>query len=297
MYCTAMNANKNVTYKINNREVTFEVTADKIGYGKQENIFLKDDNLIQNAEWFAEGYTVQPFLDNSKYELLYAYIVDLFKTNLAKITNKSLDTFTLEKYHEYVDNKTHLQFLQSVTATSRGAKGIKLETLPFSYRNIDAKISDICKRDISCKNLFTDCFWLRVVRPNAAKDNNPPHKDGYIRRNRKMINIYVGLAGSNELSSLPFVPHSHLLNERYIERSYGQTFINGSKFTNPAVTGLYNRSIEMVTPNPQKNEVLVFTPYMIHGGGKNLNSFQTRISIEMRFKPRRLEKYFGFYND
>lgn len=292
-----MNVNKTVTYKINNKQVSFDVTAERIDYGKYENIFLSDDNLIQRASWFANGYTIEPFLTEEKYTLLYEFIVDLFKKNLSNLTTKNLNEFTLEKYHEYVNDDTHIKFIKAVTATSKGANGIKLSCLPFSYRDIDHNISETCNRDISCKNLFTDCFWLRVVRPNAKGDNNPPHKDGYLRRNRCMVNMYVGVAGSNEHSSLPFVPNSHLLSEKFIERTYGQTLVNGKKFTNPAVTGLYRKEIEMITPNPGRNQALIFTPYMIHGGGKNLNSSLTRISIEMRFKPRRLEKYFGFYNN
>ena len=39
----------------------------------------------------------------------------------------------------------------------------------------------------------------------------------------------------------------------------------------------------MITPNPAFDEVLVFTPYALHGGGVNLNKDTTRVSLEMRF--------------
>ncbi len=41
--------------------------------------------------------------------------------------------------------------------------------------------------------------------------------------------------------------------------------------------------LEFVRPNPNPNQILVFSPYLIHGGSINLNTDQTRISLEMRF--------------
>lgn len=289
--------NKTVTYTINQQQLQYYVEAEKICFGKYENIFLADDNHIQNADWFTEGYKIDKFLDEKDYNLFEFFIKDLFVQHLAKITHGDLSKFTLDQYHTYVTDETHKQFLKSVTAGSNARGGIPLNTLPFSYRKIDERVSDLCKCNLSSKNLFTQCFWLRVVRPRVEKDNNPPHKDGYLRRNRKMVNLYVGIAGSNEQSSLPFVPYSHLINEKYIERTYGKALVNGVKFTNPAVTGLANKQLEMFTPNPGRNEILVFTPYMIHGGGRNLNPNITRISLEMRFKKAPyIGKLIGFYN-
>ena len=36
-------------------------------------------------------------------------------------------------------------------------------------------------------------------------------------------------------------------------------------------------------PNPGLNEVLVFSPYLIHGGAFNQQTDATRVSLEMRF--------------
>ena len=49
----------------------------------------------------------------------------------------------------------------------------------------------------------------------------------------------------------------------------------------PAVTAIKDE-YELVRPNPKPNEVLLFSPYLIHGGASNLNEDQTRISIEVR---------------
>jgi ectoine hydroxylase-related dioxygenase (phytanoyl-CoA dioxygenase family) len=39
---------------------------------------------------------------------------------------------------------------------------------------------------------------------------------------------------------------------------------------------------EFIRPDPKIGEVLVFSPYLIHGGSVNLNDDTTRISIEVR---------------
>jgi ectoine hydroxylase-related dioxygenase (phytanoyl-CoA dioxygenase family) len=39
----------------------------------------------------------------------------------------------------------------------------------------------------------------------------------------------------------------------------------------------------LIRPNPKENEVMLFSPYLVHGGGYNFNADVTRISLEMRF--------------
>jgi len=43
-------------------------------------------------------------------------------------------------------------------------------------------------------------------------------------------------------------------------------------------------------PNPGENEMLLFSPYLVHGGGYNFNTDMTRISLEMRFWRKEDEK-------
>jgi ectoine hydroxylase-related dioxygenase (phytanoyl-CoA dioxygenase family) len=126
-------------------------------------------------------------------------------------------------------------------------------------------------------------FWIRIVRPERG-DNNPPHRDCYFNRNKRLINIYAPIAGSNENSSLPLVPGSHYWSEDVLTISKGKTSIGNVRFTNPAIVACKN-GIKMITPNPKYGDCIVFTPYLIHGGGKNFNCDTTRVSLEMRFWP------------
>jgi hypothetical protein len=134
--------NKNITYYVNNKEIQYNVQAEHIKYGNYENLFLNDDNLIQDAEWLDEGITVQKFLDDSNYELFQNYINELFKLHLSKITTKSLSDFKLEKYHEYVSDETHKLFLGSVTANSKAKGGLSIYSLPFHFNKIDNRIDN-----------------------------------------------------------------------------------------------------------------------------------------------------------
>ncbi|HZS35509.1 MAG TPA: phytanoyl-CoA dioxygenase, partial [Polyangia bacterium] len=60
----------------------------------------------------------------------------------------------------------------------------------------------------------------------------------------------------------------------------------GNAYSVPAVTG-GTHPLRMIRPNPAPNHVLIFSPYLIHGGGVNLNPATTRMSLEMRFSRRR----------
>ena len=53
-------------------------------------------------------------------------------------------------------------------------------------------------------------------------------------------------------------------------------------FTVPSVVGAAF-PLTLERPNPGPNEVLVFSPYLIHGGGFNQQVDRTRVSLEMRF--------------
>ena len=57
---------------------------------------------------------------------------------------------------------------------------------------------------------------------------------------------------------------------------------NGTQYRVPALVDSA-QPLHLLRPNPNPNEVLLFSPYLLHGGAVNLNTNQTRISLEMRF--------------
>ena len=73
------------------------------------------------------------------------------------------------------------------------------------------------------------------------------------------------------------------MKESQILRTSSGAKIDGVKYTVPCALTVDTQSIKMITPNPQPNEVMIFSPYLIHGGAMNMNHDKTRVSLEMRF--------------
>lgn len=284
------------TIKINDNVRTVKVEADDIAYGNDEIWFNRDNPPGSEAMWVKEGYTVQPFLSPED----HLKIREAATKGIAnKLTGLGLgvDTkgFTLEKYHEYVNDEQHLAFIENIRAGGEGTGGLSFELLPVLLEFIEQRVSQICNTEVTAIKTFlmengsyytTRHFWLRVIRPQCFKDNNLPHKDVHLDRGnlegKKAINLYLPLAGSNELSSLPIIPGSHLWPENEIERTFGKVYCDGVQYTNPAIVST-KHGLDLITPNPGLNEAMIFTPYAIHGGGFNFNTDKTRVSLEMRF--------------
>ena len=123
---------------------------------------------------------------------------------------------------------------------------------------------------------------MRIVRPRRPADNNPLHRDSWLARLRDAVNAYIPLAGSNELSSLPVLPGSQRWPESEVERTLAGATMNGVVFTVPAVVAA-ERGLALQRPRVGENEIMLFSPHVIHGGGVNLNPGITRVSLEMRF--------------
>jgi hypothetical protein len=274
----------NLIYTINKKEVNLDIECKSLAKQQDEILFFKDKCGLKTS-WNSAGYVITDKLK---------YYFPIIKQNISKIIYKNLNTikktkeFDLQHYHKHVNNTEHLQLVKKIAAGRFGINGIDLDELDISHKIFDNVVSDLCKKRFTMKKTFfkiytNNKFWLRIVRP-GKNDNNPPHRDCYLSRNKGIINIYMPLAGSNELSSLPILPASHLWNENALSISKGRTLVDGCKFTNPCIVKS-DYPLELITPNPKPGEAMVFTPYLIHGGGRNFNDDMTRISLEMRFWP------------
>jgi len=273
-------------YTINSREISLRVEAEDIIPGRNRVLYNDDRSIFK--PWEQNGFTITQFLDKQKFDDFYEFIHIYFIKNLKKIKYFNTSNFTLDKYHNFVDDKEHLDFLRYVAAGRFGISGIPLSFLPFSYKEFDNLVSELCGKRFTCKKTFyylytNSYFWIRVVRPKS-KDNNPPHRDSHLKRNKKTVNIYAPIAGSNENSSLPIIPGSHFWSDSELRITNGKAYVENIKFTNPAIVSA-EKGLHMITPNPKLGELMVFTPSAIHGGGRNFNDDLTRISLEMRFWP------------
>lgn len=256
--------------------------------GGDEILLLQDVNLLEETPWHLDGYTIQPFLSTADFETvrdgLTKRIASMLTTN-----GVALDAdFSLEKYHTYVTDADHLVLSKQIQY------GFNVSEFPIDFRKIDARISEILGKNVSAeaKHIRFDHmpefynFSMRIVRPGIAKDNNPPHRDVWIDRLRNAVNIYVPICGSTTKSSLPLIPGSHLLPESSIERTADGAFLNNTQYTVPCVLSVNGEIPHLIRPDPKETEVMLFSPYLVHGGGNNLNADLTRVSLEIRFFKR-----------
>lgn len=259
----------------------FKMDFDVVGetaWGSDTILLKEDDNLIKNTNWCDVGFSIVPFLTPEKNKIFTEGFRQLIYNEIKNDINVSLSEFRLEKYHQYCSDQQHLEFMQ------RMREGFSADKLPIELSLIEQCVSDVCSVAVVASNPHAaeECFNLRIIRPGIKGDNNPPHRDVWLNHLRDCVNIYVPIIGSNEHSALPIIPGSHLWKESDIQRTTNGARLDGVSYRVPAVVGS-RYGLNMARPNPKPGEMMVFTPYAIHGGGINLNQDITRVSLEMRF--------------
>jgi hypothetical protein len=269
-----------VEYWIDNQRVSFELEG-ATETGPAAVMLDSDDNIIRDSGWDETGYHVAPFLPANQLSKLRAGFTALIHAQMNGMGIAADDSFCLEQYHRLVNDQQHAAVIKHTRV------GFERDQFPIELRIVEERISQICGLPLTVAGAkYTGRpFFLRIVRPHKAQDNNPPHRDVWLDHLRDGVNIYAPVAGSNELSSLPVLPGSHKWSENEIERSIQGARIGGLNFTVPTVTNA-RLPLMMTRPNPGPNEVMVFSPYLIHGGAANFNDDMTRVSLEMRLWRR-----------
>lgn len=262
------------------QSVRFHIQGER-AFGDDFLPLAGHDDLTQAAHWAETGYQVAPFLDDDAYERFELGVQQLFKGFLQRTGLTIGDTIDLTQYHAYTrnDNALHLAVVDQ-------AKLLEVAHFPGGVAQVERRVSALCRVPVQAVNPHNGepVFHFRIVRPQK-NDNNPFHRDVWLSEYHDAVNIYVPLAGSNERSSLKLVPGSHHWSEATVERTQGGARVNGVQYNVPAVTDSHN-SFQPIRPNPGRNEVLIFSPYLLHGGAVNLHEDVTRISLEMRFWRR-----------
>lgn len=269
---------KTIDVEIDNQNIQYQVESST-AFGGDEVMLDQDDNLLQNTSFSTQGYSVEPFLSPSVYEQLRTGLAELVWPSVNAIQPILHSEFALETIHKILpEDEKFSQFVLSIR------DGYPVTQLPIPFPWLEERVSDICKISVTAKCPGTDiyAFYLRVVRPNTPRDHNPPHRDVWLNHLRNCVNIYLPIAGSNHLSSLAVLPGSHFWKESEIERGISEGRVNSVKYRVPAITAT-KKPFKMTRPNPGPNQILIFSPYLIHGGGANLNTDVTRVSLEMRF--------------
>jgi hypothetical protein len=262
-------------YEINQTTIQYDALGEK-EWGDETVLLRHGIDLTKETNWADAGFTIEKLFDDTTAEQLARETKKLLITKWKKAGLVFDESFPLDQYHAVtMDYQQHL-------AAVHETKLIDTREFPIPIKLIETRISEICKTSLRVLNPFDgqSVFHFRVIRPNST-DNNPLHRDIWLEDYDDCINLYIPVAGSNERSSLILLPGSHHWPESKIERTVKGARINGVNFNVPAVTNIAGE-YEVTRPSPLPNEVLVFSPYLIHGGAVNLNQDLTRISIEMR---------------
>lgn len=246
-----------------------------------ETVLLEgNDNLIANMAWHREGYTVQPLLTEEEYRTLSTGMQELIFGMVRAQGIEIGEGVTLEDYHHLLSEQDEHHF-----AIAKWPQ--PLSSLPINPDLLTARISDLMGIPLVIKRLPDDnelVFGLRIVRP-ASHDENPFHRDAWQDCWRNSLNVWIPVVGCDANSTLAMVPGSHLWKESEVERTIAGARINGKQYHVPAVVAA-RRAFNPVKPNPGYTEALLFSPYLIHGGGANGNSDRTRVSMELRFQRK-----------
>jgi hypothetical protein len=271
---------RTVRLALDDETIEYDVEGETT-YGADEVLLEGDDDLLARTPFAADGFTVAPFLPEGLYRTLVDGIDRLLFSAVHRVCPGPRPEVPLDGYHRAVTDAEHARLVRDT--------GLHWahEDLPVPMARVEERVSAILGSEVEAKNPYfaQQRFQVRVVRPGKT-DNNPPHRDVWLDRLRNAVNVYVPLAGSSERTSLPLVPGSHHWRESDIERTLAGARVDGVPYTVPAVTGA-RRPLRLLRPRVRANEVMVFTPYAIHGGAVNRTADTTRVSLEIRFWRRR----------
>lgn len=266
-------------YFVNGVRLKYDVTGSR-SWGSDIVLLDQAIDLSVRTGWHDRGFTIESLFTPEHYSLFieqcHALLIRLWSEAGLNLRHD----FQPDRYHTVVtDLAAHLRAVEKTKLLGVGK-------FPILVKEIEQRVSEICNVPLVARNPFDNqaVFHFRVIRPMQA-DNNPLHRDVWLEDYDDCINIYIPIAGSNEQSSLILLPGSHLWPESRIEKTNAGAEINGIKFNVPAVTEIRG-SYVAERPDPKVNQILVFSPYLIHGGAVNSNKDLTRISIEMRLWRR-----------
>jgi len=262
-------------YVVNDTTISYHPDNDR-QWGDDSVLLHSAIDLTSNTPWSKSGYAIEKLFDVDLASRFQTRCYDLLISSWKKAGIHAPPNFRLEQYHTLInDFKAHL-------AAVEYTKLLDVSVFPVPIEELEQRISSLVGTTLQVKNPFDhqSVFHFRVIRPNST-DNNPLHRDIWLEDYDNCINLYIPIAGSTERSSLILIPGSHHWSEARIERTVGGASMNGMKFNVPAVTAIAG-PYDIVRPDPKENEVLIFSPYLIHGGAVNLQTDRTRISLEIR---------------
>jgi hypothetical protein len=254
---------------MSNTFIYYPELIESSSWGYDKVLLDTDINLLNKTDFNLKGYGIFPIREHDD------FLRKFISKNISNILGKDLD---IEKYHTFINEEQHKQILNSMPYKKNDTEELRI----FS-EYLEEFMSDLLKEKVK---IFNDDIWVRICRPTiiSKEDFNPCHRDVYLDFYRNTVNIYLPIIGSNEKSSLFVEESSHLWNENMTSTTKGGAYFKSSN-KKYSVDAIVQSKIElkMIRPNPDINEILVFSPYLIHGCSDNKNEDITRMSLEIRF--------------
>jgi ectoine hydroxylase-related dioxygenase (phytanoyl-CoA dioxygenase family) len=256
-------------YTVDNFCINYHSLFDESEWGKDYVMLDNDINLIKNTTFDEVGYSI---LDIENYNEL---LQNLIKKQIFVVTQKIVE---LEDYHNLISDEEHTSILNSMPYK----KHLNKEVHDFC-EYLETTVSNILNEKVK---IFNNDLWVRICRPTSLHNNdfNPCHRDVYLDFYRNIVNIYLPIAGSNEKSSLTIQAGSHKWNENETRVTKGGAHFKtiNKKYSVDAIVAS-KQPLKMIRPNPNEKQLMLFSPYLIHGCANNENLNTTRISLEVRF--------------
>ena len=252
-------------------------------YGQNEVLSNAQTDITYGQPWYEKGFTTHEVLDKRSFALLLEAVTTCVSKVISSQLNIDTKGFTLTQYHTYVtSDEAHYQVIR--------------QTRDLYLKNLQIPVADLFHHfetslgfavtDIDPQTNEAIYVIIRINRPGSG-DFNPPHKDVYHFTDGgaaylpQFVNIWIPICGVNELSSLPLVPHSHLLPESKLLRTVSGGVI-GKNTYNVRMIKDWDGSNTLQRAQVQEGEALFFTPHLIHGLAVNQQENTTRVSLEFR---------------
>ncbi len=235
------------------------------------NLLNSDPSLNTN------GFGLFTLRKPETFTALEQYITGYIQQQLG-IYQEPVKGFELCRYHQYLQQEeTHYKI---------STWGLEYQMLGNAFYEILQQAEDLLQLKLKVKKINHlgkegDYVGFRILRP-LRNDHNPFHRDAWLPYWRDTVNVWLPICGFENGNTLQLIPKSHLWSDDQILKTKIGAEIEGKKYHVPAAIGTVNNfSIE--TPVLKKGDGLIFSPYLIHGNGRNHKTDETRVSLEFRF--------------
>lgn len=198
--------------------------------------------------------------------------------NLLSSHQKVDSTFVLEDYHKHVQTD-QIHYAVSSWAMSKEVIGKHFELIKKNIEDIVG--ANLATKEIEHKGTKGHFLGFRIVRPHTS-DHNPYHRDAWLPYWRDTLNVWIPICGFENGNTISLLPGSHILDDSQILRTKRGAIIGEKKYHVPEAIAT-TQPFEKITPRIHEGEGLLFSPFLLHGNGKNKLPDTTRVSIELRF--------------